>query len=67
MKEGKETESREKTSYRSRGFRVISMRKRERKVKIQPPHIVVLLCKEKPQMPEVKQRLDPFFGWELPG
>lgn len=40
---------------------------RDGKVKIQPPHLIVLFCQEKPQMPVVKQRLDPFFGCELQG
>lgn len=46
------------------------MTAREGKVnlkKIQPPHLIVFLCQEKPQMPVVRQRLDPFFGSELQG
>lgn len=65
--QGKKAEGTEKYQWSTRGLRVVSMTEREGKVnlkKIQPPHLIVLFCQEKPQMPVVKQRLDPFFGCE---
>lgn len=56
-----------KTSRPVEDLRVTNAMERDRKVKIQPPHLIVLFSQNKPQMPVVKQRGDPFFGCKLQG
>lgn len=56
-----------KTSRSVEVLRATNAMERGRKLKIQPPHLIVLFSWNKPQMPVVKQRGDPFFGCKLQG